>query len=145
MPLLSNFLLQNWSNLVSGNQIFLRLHKPNSSLFQFFVTFRLIEAEYTFALWPNDPFLHGFLQLVSDNFSASERKYLRTHLMWLLVFWLNEIKDMRKRSPQVLFCKKSTELFSSASEQSSRQCLHKIKIDKDFTYSYWQALQFVHQ
>ena len=39
--------------------------------------------------------------------------------------------------------RKSTGLFSFASNHSSRQCLRKIKIDKDFTRSYWLALQIV--
>ena len=38
---LSNFRLQNLSNLDAAIQIFLCLHKPNSPIFHFYVTFRL--------------------------------------------------------------------------------------------------------
>lgn len=73
------------------------------------------------------------------------RKYLRTYLMWPQFFFcLSEIKDMRKWIPQISFCQKSMGLFSSASEHSSCQCLHKIRIDWDLTHVYWLALQFFH-
>ena len=39
--LLSNFRLQNLSNLDAAIQIFLYLHKPNSTIFHSYVTFRL--------------------------------------------------------------------------------------------------------
>ena len=42
---LSNFRLQNLSNLASAIQIFPRLRKQNSAIFYYYVTFRLTVAQ----------------------------------------------------------------------------------------------------
>ena len=76
IPRLSNFWLQNSSNLVAAIQIFLCLHEPNSPIFHSSVTFpptlnKCLHFER------DDLCLQGFLPLTSDNkphkFSASEQ------------------------------------------------------------------------
>ena len=47
---LSNLRLENSLNLATGIQIFPRLHNPNSTILQSYVTYRLLIAQYIFAL-----------------------------------------------------------------------------------------------
>ena len=70
------------------------------------------------------------ISLLPRNENTSERTYVTAGFFAFFFIIVSEIKDMQTRIPQVFYFRKSTGLFSSASDQSSRQCLHKTKIDK---------------
>ena len=72
-------------------QISLRLHKPNSTIFQFYVAFRLTVVQH-----------------LSDKISASERKYIRTHWKFFdsvkLKIGGNKFHSFFVRKAQDYFC-----------------------------------------